>query len=154
MSVSGSFRAAMNISIAAIATALVAIFVSTYDIQEEIIDKESEYAPQTREIHLFTMVDENIDEEALEIPPDQFSQSSIIANKGDTVRIHFYNLEPVETQEHHTFTINDPSYNIDEDINAGESTVIEFKAAKSGIFDYVCTYHQPTMSGQLVVLEE
>lgn len=153
MSVSGSSRIAMGLGVAAIAIALVAIFVSTSGIQE-IGDEESEYLPQTRDIYLFTMVDENIDEEALGIPPDQFSQSSIIANEGDTIRIHFYNLEPVESQEHHTFTINDPSYNIDEDINAGESTVIEFKAAKSGIFDYICTYHEPTMSGQLVVLEE
>ena len=154
MSSSASSRTIMGLGIAAIAIAIAAIFVATSGIQEEIGDEESEYAPQTRDVYLFTMVDEHIDEEALEIPPDQFSHDSIVANEGDTIKIHFYNLEQVESQEHHTFTINDPSYKIHEDINAGESTIIEFKATKSGIFDYICTYHQPTMRGQLVVLEE
>ncbi len=72
MSVSGSSRITMGFGVAAIAIALVAIFVSTSGVQE-IGDEESEYLPQTRDIYLFTMVDENIDEEALEIPPDQFS---------------------------------------------------------------------------------
>jgi len=153
---SGSSRTVGGLSIAAIAIALVAIFVATYtvSIQEEIGDEESEYSSQARDIYLFTMVDEHIDEEALEIPPDQFSHDLIVAKEGDTIKIHFYNLEPVESQEHHTFTINDPSYKIHEDINAGESIIIEFKATKSGVFDYICTYHQPTMRGQLVVLEE
>lgn len=151
MSSSGSYRIIMGLSIAAIAIALAAIFVAT-SIQEE--DDESEYTPQTRDIYLFTMVDEHIGEEELAIPPDQFSHDSIVANEGDTIKIHFYNLEPVESQEHHTFTINDPSYKIHKDINAGENALIEFKATQSGIFDYICTYHQPTMRGQLVVLEE
>ena len=154
MSSSGSSRIIMGLSIAAIAIALAAIFVATSSIQEKVDDEESEYATQTRDIYLFTMVDEHIDEDTLEIPPDQFSHDSIVANEGDTIKIHFYNLEPVESQEHHTFTIDDPSYKIHEDINAGESTIIEFKATESGIFDYICTYHQPTMRGQLVILEE
>ena len=154
MSSSGSSRIIMGLSIAAIVIALAAIFVATSSIQEEIGDEESEYSSQTRDVYLFTMVDEHIDEETLEIPPDQFSLDSIVANEGDTIKIHFYNLEPVESQEHHTFTINDPSYKIHEDINADESTIIEFKATESGIFDYICTYHQPTMRGQLVVLEK
>ena len=156
MSSPRSSRTIIGVSVAAIAISLVAIFVATYpqSIEDEIETEESEYTTQTRDIYLFTMVDEHITEEALEIPPDQFSHDSIVANEGDTIKIHFYNLEPVESQEHHTFTIDDPSYKIHEDINAGESTVIEFKATESGIFDYICTYHQPTMRGQLVVLEE
>lgn len=108
---------------------------------------------QTREIYLFSQVDENINEDKLGIPPDQFSLGTIIVNKGDTVRIHFINLEPVSTQEYHTFTISAP-YNIDVEINAGDSTIIEFVADESGIFEYVCTYHEPTMAGQLVVLDK
>lgn len=156
MSSPRSSRTIIGVSIAAIAISLVAIFVATYpqSIEDGIETKESEYTPQTRDIYLFTMVDEHIAEEELEIPPDQFSHDSIVANEGDAIKIHFYNLEPVESQEHHTFTINDPSYKIHEDINAGESAIIEFKATESGIFDYICTYHQPTMRGQLVVLEE
>ena len=151
MSSSGNYRTIMGLSIAAIAIALASIFVAT-SIQEE--DDESGYTPQTRDIYLFTMVDEHIGEEELAIPPDQFSHDSIVANEGDTIKIHFYNLEPVESQERHTFTINDPPYKIHKDINAGENVLIEFKATESGIFDYICTYHQPTMRGQLVVLEE
>ncbi len=156
MSSPRSSKTVMGLSIAAIAIALSAIFVATYpqSIEDEIEIEESEYTPQTRDIYLFTMVDEHIGEEELAIPPDQFSHDSIVANEGDTIKIHFYNLEPVESQEHHTFTINDPSYKIHKDINAGESALIEFKAAQSGIFDYICTYHEPTMRGQLVVLEE
>jgi plastocyanin len=96
--------------------------------------------------------DEHIDEEKLAIPPDMFSQDTIVVKKGNKVKIHFYNLEPVESQEHHTFTINDPAYKIHNDINAEENVVIEFTASREGVFDYLCTYHQPTMRGELVVL--
>ena len=50
-----------------------------------------------------------------------------------------------------TFTLSAP-YDIDSDINAGEDTIIEFTATDAGVFEYVCTYHEPTMTGQLVVL--
>lgn len=133
----------VGLSIAAIVLAIFAASLS-------IIDNINSYNPQTRDIYLFSQVDENIDEEKFGIPPDQFSLGSIVVNKGDTVRIHFTNLEPVETQEHHTFTLS--AYNIDADINAGEDTIIEFTATETGIFEYVCTYHEPTMTGQLVVL--
>jgi plastocyanin len=148
----------LGIGIAAIAIAVVAIviasisLVSPIGIETEDEEEEEEYRPITREVFLFTEVDEHIDEEKLAIPPDMFSQDTIVVKQGDRVRVHFYNLEPVETQEHHTFSINDPAYKIHSDINAGEDTVIEFTASKSGVFDYLCTYHQPTMRGELVVL--
>ena len=87
------------------------------------------------------------------MPPDQYSTEQIIVNKGDTVNVHFYNLEPVETQEHHTFTLNGEPYDVNLDINAGESDTVSFVAEESGIFQYVCTYHEPTMTGTLVVLD-
>ena len=147
----------MGISVAAIAIALVAIFVASYSLTniatlDENDDDDERYVPQTREMWLFTQVDEHIEEDKLSIPPDQFSHDSIVVNKGDNVKIHFYNLEPVETQEHHTFTITSP-YDINHDINAGEEASIVFTATESGIFDYICTYHQPTMRGQLIVLD-
>ena len=141
----------VGLSIAAIVMAIVAIFVASFSIMDESTGKINSYNPQTRDIYLFSQVDENIDEDKFGIPPDQFSLGSIVVNKGDTVRIHFTNLEPVETQEHHTFTLSAP-YNIDADINAGEDTIIEFSATETGVFEYVCTYHEPTMTGQLVVL--
>ena len=157
MSASGNSKL-MGISVAAIAIALVAIFVASYSLTniatlDENDDDDERYVPQTREMWLFTQVDEHIDEDKYSIPPDQFSHDSIVVNKGDNVKIHFYNLEPVETQEHHTFTITSP-YDINHDINAGEEASIVFTATESGIFDYICTYHQPTMRGQLIVLDD
>ncbi|MDI1495060.1 MAG: nitrous oxide reductase [Cenarchaeum symbiont of Oopsacas minuta] len=133
-------------TMAAIVIGLAALGLILYDVDEE------SSVPTVRDIYLFSKVDKNIDEEKFGIPPDQFSTEQIIVNKGDTVNVHFYNLEPVETQEHHTFTINGKPYNVDLDINAGESDIVTFTATKDGIFKYVCTYHEPTMVGNLIVL--
>ena len=144
-----------GISIAAIVIAVIGLVIGTtsMDELEDVMESEEEsYVPQTREIYLFTEVDEDIDEEKMAIPPDMFSQDTIVVKQGDRVKIHFYNLEPIESQEHHTFTINDPAYKTHNDINAEEDTVIEFTASKEGVYDYLCTYHQPTMRGELVVL--
>jgi len=142
-----------GISIAAIVIAVIGLVVGVTSMDGlEVTESEESYIPQTRETYLFTMVDEDIDEEKMNIPPDMYSQDTIVVKQGDKVKIHFFNVEPVESQEHHTFTINDPAYKTNNDINAGEDTIIEFTASKSGIFDYLCTYHQPTMRGELVVL--
>ena len=141
----------VGLSVAAIAIAIVAIFAASFSILDEAEGSINSYNPHPRDIDQFSQVEENIDEDKFGIPPDQFSLGSIVVNKGDTVRIHFTNLEPVETQEHHTFTLSAPS-DIDSDINAGEDTIIEFTATDAGVFEYVCTYHEPTMTGQLVVL--
>lgn len=148
----------LGIGIAAIAIAVVSIIIasiSLIDLEVETEEEdEEEYRPVTREAYVFTQVDEHINKEALTIPPDMFSQDTIVVKQGDRVKVHFYNLEPIESQEHHTFTINDPAYKIHTDINAGENTIIEFTASESGVFDYICTYHQPTMRGELVVLPQ
>ncbi|MDW7641586.1 MAG: hypothetical protein SCG72_04190 [Nitrosarchaeum sp.] len=39
------------------------------------------------------------------------------------------------------------------DINSEENTIIEFTASEAGVFDYLCTFYQPTMRGQLLVLD-
>ena len=148
----------MGISVAAISIALVAILIASYSLTniatfDENYEDDERYVPQTREIWLFSQVDEHIDEDKFSIPPDQFSLDSIVVKKGDNVKIHFYNLEPVESQEHHTFTITSP-YDVNYDINAGEEASIDFTATESGIFDYFCTYHQPTMRGQLIILDD
>ena len=148
----------MSISVAAIAISLVAIIIASYSFtnittSDENFEDDKKYAPQTKEIWLFTQVNDNIDEDKFGIPPDQFSLDSIVVKKGDNLKIHFYNLEQVETQEHHTFTMTAP-YDINHDVNAGEEDSIEFTATNSGIFDYFCTYHKPTMRGQIIVLDE
>lgn len=143
------------IGIAAVAIALaVGALASIMQVQQQISDLTPAVAePERREFYLFSEVDEAIEEEELAIPPDQFSQKEITVNQGDTVVIHFYNLEPVETQEHHTFTMFAP-YEMNNDLNAGENTTIEFEASESGIFQYQCVYHVPTMTGNLVVLPQ
>ena len=62
--------------------------------------------------------------------------------------VYFYNLD---TTDRHTFTIGAP-YNINEDLLPGTNATFTFKAGDEGVFRFYCTYHQPVMSGQLVVL--
>jgi plastocyanin len=149
---SGSSRSVLayvsiGIAIAAMAIALAALL-------QPSAPAEQAPSPQTREFHLFTQVDEGAEamKEELGIPPDLFFPSQMVVNKGDSVVVHFYNLEPQETQEHHTFTMASGVYQTHNDLNAGEQKTIEFTASEAGVFDYVCTYHPPTMRGQLVVL--
>lgn len=52
-------------------------------------------------------------------------------NKGDKVTVHFYDVDPAV--ERHSFTIGAP-YNIDKDINTGESATVTFTADHEGIF--------------------
>ena len=148
-----SYAKLMGVSIAAIVIAVAAIFVASTGTNSMVTAQQigSDYDPQVREIHLFTKVDENIDEDKFGVPPDLYSSDQIVVNKGDTVRVNFYNLEPVETQEYHTFTINDKPYNVKIDVNASDKATVEFVATESGIFQYFCEYHLPTMAGQFVV---
>jgi plastocyanin len=143
----GLAYASIGIAVAAIAISLAAVAL----FQQPAAQEEAP-VPQTREFYLFTQVDEAVNEEELGIPPDQFFPTQIVVNKGDKAVVHFYNLEPEETQEHHTFTIASGSYQMHHDLNAGEQKTIEFTASEAGVFDYLCTFHPPTMRGQLVVV--
>ena len=72
MSASGNSKL-MGISVAAIAIALVAIFVASYSLtnietSDENDEDDERYVPQTREMWLFTQVDEHIEEDKLSIP--------------------------------------------------------------------------------------
>lgn len=107
--------------------------------------------PQTREFYLFSEVDENIEEDALGIPPDKFSLEETTVNEEDRVVIHFYKLEPEARQEHQSFTMFG-DYEMHHDLNANTNKRIEFVAKEEGIFQYQCVFHPPTMSGNLVVL--
>ncbi|MFZ0843712.1 MAG: cupredoxin domain-containing protein [Nitrosotalea sp.] len=63
--------------------------------------------------------------------------------------IHFFNTEE-PGGDNHSFTIYKP-YNIDVILHPGENKTIIFYANTTGIFNYICTFHQPTMTGQLIV---
>lgn len=149
----GNAIAYAAIGIAAVATALaVAAYASIMQVQDQVSGLVPAGAePQTREFYLFSEVDENIDEEELGIPPDKFSLDEITVNKGDRVVVHFYNLEPEETEELHSFSMSGV-YQTHNDVEASDNKTIEFVADQAGVFQYQCVYHQPTMSGNLVVL--
>ncbi len=133
-----------GIVVASVLTAIiVAIFVSTS------MPAEAQYTPITREFYLFNTENEDINETALGIPHDVFSQTQIIVHKGDTVVIHFYN---VDKEDHHTFTILDERYKMNHDLKPNDHVDIKFVAEHRGIYEYVCTYHLPTMRGELIVL--
>jgi plastocyanin len=99
--------------------------------------------------YLFTAEHDGLNETKLGIPADTYSPDVLLANKGDNITIHFYNLDPTDR---HTFTIGAP-YNINEDLLPLHNGTIKFNANQEGIFRFYCTYHQPTMAGQLTVLE-
>jgi plastocyanin len=98
--------------------------------------------------YLFSAEHEGVNETKLEIPPDTYSPDVLEVTEGDNVTIHFYNLD---TTDRHTFTIGAP-YNINEDLLPGTNATFTFKAGDEGVFRFYCTYHQPTMSGEIVVL--
>jgi plastocyanin len=77
-----------------------------------------------------------------------FSPDILAVSTGDNVTIYFYNIDPTER---HTFTMGAP-YNIDKDLAGGENATIRFKAGEEGVYRFYCKYHQPTMTGQLIVL--
>jgi plastocyanin len=151
----GIVFAALGLGIAAILLAALAIYYSA--VAPEQTSNEPPISTITqpsaeREFTLFSEVDENINEEELGIPPDKFSSDTLVVNQGDSVEIHFYNLEPVETQEKHSFTIPSETYQMHHDVNAGDDVEIEFVANEAGVYEFVCVYHVPTMQGKLVVL--
>ena len=82
-------------------------------------------------------------------PHDYFAPDRIVVNQGDTVTVHVINTE--EKPERHTFTMEAP-YTVNKDLGMGERADIAFTASTPGVFAYRCTYHQPTMTGYLVVL--
>ena len=106
--------------------------------------------PGVKEFYLFTLETPGVDREKLKVAGDVFSIPTMIANKGDNVTVHFYNLE-TEPTGRHSFTIGAP-YNIDKETTGGQSVVVSFTADHEGIFQYYCKFHTPEMRGQLMVV--
>ena len=105
-------------------------------------------APQTREFYVFPF-SLGFNESVTSLPHDVFVPDRIVVYRGDTVVIHFYNTE--DEPENHTFTMTAPAA-VNADIGMGEHADITFVASTAGIFPYTCTYHLPSMAGNLVVL--
>ena len=91
-----------------------------------------------------------IDEEKSGLPADVLYIPEMTVRKGDTVVIHFYNVEP-EVDDRHSFTMLEGPYATNNSLDGGQNKTITFTANQTGIFQYVCTYHMPSMTGQLVV---
>jgi len=106
-------------------------------------------APQTREINVFSYT-LPFNDTLYKLPHDVFYPDRILVYKGDTVVIHFYNID--NGTERHSFTIDAP-YNINIDIPPQPyPSNATFVANVPGIFLYKCVYHTPTMEGYMEVL--
>ncbi|HJT84680.1 MAG TPA: cupredoxin domain-containing protein [Nitrososphaeraceae archaeon] len=106
----------------------------------------SAFAQEQKTFYLFPVEIEGA--EKFKLTTDSFSVKTMVAKKGDNVTIHYYNPEE---QEPHNFVLMNP-YNITKDLPGGQHAKISFNADKEGIYQYECTYHMPTMTGQFVVL--
>ena len=106
--------------------------------------------PGEKNFYIFTSEIEGVDEDKLEVAGDVFSVNTLVANKGDKVTVHFYNVDSVK-DERHSFTIGDP-YKVKIDVGFAERGNTTFTADNTGVFPFYCAYHQPVMTGQLVVL--
>ena len=107
--------------------------------------------PQKKEFWLFSSAIPEFNETKMGMPHDVFSQSAITVNKGDNVIIHFFNTEPAGGDAH-SFTIHGKPYDTNVVVKPGENETVSFNATKTGVFPYECTFHQPTMRGQLIIL--
>ena len=112
--------------------------------------EQSEETSQTEKPFFFLFNTELPAFNVTEFPPDDFSLKILEVNQNDNVSIYFYNME-APTGDRHSFTINAP-YNVNLNLGQGKNDSISFVANEPGIFRYYCEYHEPTMSGQLVVL--
>ena len=109
---------------------------------------KSRPAAQAREFYVFSTV-LPFNDTMVGVPHDYFAPDRITIWQGDTVTIHFYNTE--DEPERHTFTMQAP-YTVNKDLAMNEHVDITFVANTVGSFAYTCTYHQPSMTGYLVVL--
>jgi plastocyanin len=53
--------------------------------------------------------------------------------------------------DRYSFTINAP-YDVNLNLGQGKNGSVSFVSKDPNIFRYYCEYHEPTMSGQLVVI--
>jgi hypothetical protein len=72
---------------------------------------------------LFTDEIEGINETKLGMPADYYIPNIFVANKGDSITMHFYNLD---ADDRHTFTIGVP-YNINEDLALCTTQLLHLK---------------------------
>jgi nitrosocyanin len=75
--------------------------------------------------------------------------STIVARKGQTVRLTLINKVPSDPNQH-GFAI--PAVGVAEVVTRGETKTVTFTADKEGVFPTSCQLHPAHVGGQLVVL--
>ncbi len=80
----------------------------------------------------------------------EFSPSTITVNKGDTVKL---TIRSVDVK--HGFDLS--AFNINENLEPGQDTMVQFVADKTGTFEFSCSVYcgsgHSEMEGQLIVEE-
>lgn len=91
---------------------------------------------------------ENIREFSITAKQFEFIPSTIAVNKGDKVKLSINSADVT-----HGFSISE--YGINENINPGKTTIVEFTADKAGEFTFFCSIYCGTghksMKGKLIV---
>ncbi|MEO9319532.1 MAG: cupredoxin domain-containing protein [Nitrososphaera sp.] len=130
----------------AMTVALLAGFsLSTYQSADAL-----KYKGQDREFYITNMDNAKVNETVNHIPPDVFNPTYISVKKGDHVTIHFYNVEQ-SADDKHSFTILEGPYKTNVILGGGQSQSWSFVANQTGIYTYFCSFHQPSMRGELAV---
>jgi plastocyanin len=146
----------LGIAIAAIAIALIAVTMSittTSQATNQNTIQTSNIQHYTGEKREFWLSDSEIpgfNETQMGMPKDIYSMPVMAVFKGDKMVIHFFNIEQ-PGGDNHSFTIFDKPYNINVVLHPGENTTLTMDANTTGVFTYYCTFHYPTMRGQLIV---
>ncbi len=144
----------LGISIAAIVIASAAFVISLQNTtqagQGTIQTSQQHYIGQKKEFWLFNSDIPDFNETQMGMPHDIYSMPVIAVFKGDKIVIHFFNTEEPGA-DNHSFTIFEKPYNINVDLNPQQNTTITLDANTTGVFTYYCTFHPPTMKGQLIV---
>jgi len=105
-------------------------------------------APTTRVFYLFNS-SLPFNETVFGLPHDTFSPDRMTVNRGDTIVIHYINIE--DSRERHSYTMDAP-YSVNDIVDQGKNVTITFNANLPGVFRYYCVFHQPTMTGYIAIL--
>jgi heme/copper-type cytochrome/quinol oxidase subunit 2 len=133
----------MAIAVIAIILAIAALAVPF--VMPAVSGASKTGSPQTREFYLLS-TEWNMDAIPAGLNHYGFTPTQIAVNQGDTVLIHFYNTHG---DTHHTFTL--PAYNLNVDVAPNQNKTFSFIATQPGVFIFTCSFHAPTMRGELIV---
>lgn len=82
-----------------------------------------------------------------EVSAYAFTPSTVTVNQGDRVTLRIFGVNGDLHKNYIEYYVPNPV-----DLNRGRSTDITFTADKAGMFQIVCSNHEPAMRGWLIVL--